>query len=339
MARFTRVLFYQMSPFHISKGTDEYDLSASEISSDMLSSALAAIRAGEGKTTDIASFLSSFTLSSAFPYCSGHYFLPRLEGRINVEIEGLDENVYRKQLKHVKYIESQLWEKLVSSPEKVKIDSSQICGEYLLGGVDKNFQKPITYVTSQRVCVPREGQGESDPFYFEWCFVRSPKASERTIRQEPEAGIYCLLHCPDGQKAELLDLFTKLGEEGFGSDKNIGGGHFKAKEENLEMDSLPDCNAQVLLSSYIPTHEELQGICLEKSRYQIQERGGFMSGSSEEQFRHLRKKSVYVFHTGSVLCSDQALKGQIVNLAPVWNDKKMHPVYRSGRAFSVGIKI
>lgn len=327
MSKYTRVNLYRMSPFHISRGTNEYDMSALEVSSDMLSSALAAIRAGVGNIAGMKPFLASFTLSSAFPFCQRHYFLPRPEGRINVEINGYDEANYRKQLKHVRYIEDTLWKRLVASEEKIKIDHQQICGEYLLSDVDPEFQKPITNVTSQRVCVPREEQRESDPFYFEWCLVR------------PDSGLYCLLQCPEKQKTELLDLFGKLGEAGIGSDKNVGGGHFKVKEEIIGMDNSSDSNAQVLLSSYIPTQEELRGICLEKSKYEIQEWGGFMSGSTEEQFQHLRKKSVYAFRTGSVLHSDQVLKGQIVDLTPAWNDPKMHPVYRSGRAFSIGIKI
>jgi hypothetical protein len=65
-----------------------------------------------------------------------------------------------------------------------------------------------------------------------------------------------------------------------------------------------------------------------------------MAGSQENDFWHLRKKSVYMFGVGTILKSTETLKGKIVDLRPAeYNDSRMHPVYRSGKPFVVPVKI
>lgn len=323
MRQFTRIILHDMSPFHIGKGRDFYDLSEQAVSSDSLSAALAALRAQTGKTEDIEDFLNSFELSSAFPYSHEHYFLPRLSGRINVYIPQQDEATYRKQLKHIKYIETNLWRQLTSSPKPVAINKAQICGSYLLGSVDLDFNPPIATAVTQRVKVPREDGLDAEPFYFQWNYVN------------PDAGLYCLLRCDAPLKDEIIQLFEALGEAGFGSDKNIGGGHFKVEAKDIEVEMPQDGNAQVVLSTYIPTNDEIQSLNLLKSRYDLKKIGGFMAGSNEEEFRHLHRKSIYAFNTGSVFATTATLAGRIVDLSPDWNSGKMHPVWRSGKAITL----
>lgn len=94
----------------------------------------------------------------------------------------------------------------------------------------------------------------------------------------------------------------------------------------------------MLLSLYIPSEEEIKELNLQQAKYEIIRRGGYMAGSQIEDFRHLLKKSIYMFNTGSVfLCTNQ-IEGKIVNLQPDWNDADMHPVYRSGRPMYIPIK-
>ena len=65
-----------------------------------------------------------------------------------------------------------------------------------------------------------------------------------------------------------------------------------------------------------------------------------MAGSQENDFWHLRKKSIYMFGIGSVLKTTDMLKGKIVDLSPVdYSDNRMHPVYRSGKPFVVPVKL
>ncbi len=327
MPIFTRITLYNMSPFHIGRGTDYYDLSAPSLSSDMLSAALAAMRAMEGRHADLDAFLQSFALSAAFPYAQGHYFLPRLTGRLKVEVAGTDEAACRKQLKRIRFVEQSLWMRIASDTQTVKIDQGQICGHFLLSSDDTNFRPPVYTTTMQRVSVPRNETEDTEPFFFQWNFVK------------PDAGLYCLLQCDEQQMEEIVSLFTELGKTGIGSDKNVGGGHFKVKAETLDIPHATDANGQVLLSTYIPTSEELNRLELPRSRYELNKIGGFMAGSSEETFRHLHRRSIYAFCPGSVFATTSSLQGRVVNLAPAWNDKRMHPVWRSGRALSINIKL
>jgi hypothetical protein len=64
-----------------------------------------------------------------------------------------------------------------------------------------------------------------------------------------------------------------------------------------------------------------------------------MAGSTEEKFRHLRKKSIYMFGVGSVFPTKETLDGKVVDLTPEWNDKRMHSVFRSGKPFYLPVTI
>jgi CRISPR type III-A-associated RAMP protein Csm4 len=138
---------------------------------------------------------------------------------------------------------------------------------------------------------------------------------------------------------ELVRLFELLGEYGIGTDKNVGGGKFTVETQSFIMPEIPDAHDQMLLSLYIPTEDELSFIDLENSRYELCQRGGYMAGSQENDFWHLRKKSVYMLGVGSILKTTAVLKGKVVDLQPAdYNDSRMHPVYRSGKPFVVPVK-
>ncbi len=250
--------------------------------------------------------------------------MPKMQGKIAVEIKGEEEHVSRKKLKRVKFIEREIWLKLIHG-EHVIIDKHQLQDEFItladtLGTHSKS-------VVSQRVSVPRGEQGNADPFFFEWKFF------------DPRGGLFCLLKCDDDLFDEIFELFKLLGESGLGTDKNIGGGKFEVDMAKFDLPEINDATHKMLLSSYIPTEDELDNIDLTQSKYNLILRGGFMAGSSEVNFRHLRKNSVYMFTVGSVFNCQSELTGKTVDLRPDWNNPKMHPVYRSGLAFSIPVKI
>lgn len=324
MAQLKRIKLINLSPLHLGRGTDSYDLSATDLSSDAITSALASIRALQGKTDGIKEFMESFVLSSAFPFYKGHYFLPRVIGRINVYIEGHNEAEYRKKLKKIRFIEDSLWSEILNSKSSVRISADQIHDEFLLANTDDDFEPPVLKNVTERVMVPRNNARDSEPFYFEWNYFKE------------DGGLYCLMDSKDNVD-EIIHLFHILGDSGIGSDKNIGGGHFEVDYDEMSIPSASERNAEIILSTYIPSKEELDTIDLDKSKYNLVNRGGFMAGSSDERLRHLHRKSVYMFDVGSIFYTKAQLLGTIADVTPLWNNKAMHKVFRSGRALSIGI--
>lgn len=328
MALFTRIKFKNMSPLHIGTGRDSYDTASPVLSSDILSSALASVRVMTGNVDGIDEFLKTFTVSSAFPYDYDNYFLPRPNGRLNIHVRDLQESEYRKKLKKLRYISESIWIKLAKG-ELVEIDQNQLHGEFLIASPIKDYAVPMKRISNQRVLVPREDDKDATPFMFEWTFFR---------HGETESGLYCLLDCKKSTKNEIISLFQTLGTLGLGSDRTVGGGHFDIEVDEVEVTQV-EGDAVMLLSTYIPREDEICDLNLNVSNYCLIKRGGFIAGSSKEEFKHLRKKTIYMFDAGSVFLTNKQLKGTIVDLSPEWNENKVHPVYRSGRPLYINIKM
>lgn len=327
MAIYTLVKFKNMTPLHVGTGKENYDFSSTDVQSDTLSAALAALKVQVNGCEDVKSFMESIVLSSAFPYIDDYYFLPKPQGRINIVVEDVDEYIVRKKLKKLRFVEVHLWNKLIAG-EKLIVKSWQLRGEYLLPDSFQEFKFDVPYITqvNQRVVVPREEGMDAEPFFFEWTYFNA------------RAGLYCLLDINPNMKDEVIKLFELLGENGLGTDRNVGGGKFEIEVGEMVIPDVKDADSTMLLSLYIPTEKELEYLNLEYSRYDLLRRGGFISGSQEYDFKHLWKKSVYMFNTGSVFLMAMPIEGRIVNLRPDWNDERLHPVYRSGKPFVVQIK-
>lgn len=323
MPKYNIVKFKNMLPLHIGAGRDSYDTAAQFLLSDTVSAALASIYAQQGGE-DVLDFMNCFTVSSAFPYSGKNYFLPKPLGRLPL---GHDVDTLRKQIKKVRYIDFSVWSDIVTGNE-LYINEPQLKGEFLVSKEQSNnFVQPYRTAVQQRVAVPRDGGGDAEPFFFEWKYF------------EKDAGLFCLFCVDDNNASVLKDMFRRLGESGIGSDRSVGGGIFDVEFDSITLPDVADANALMLLSQYIPTEEELTQVALEESRYELVQRGGYMSGSSNAGFRHLIKKSVYMFNTASVLKIAQKPTGKVVDLQPEWNSQGMHPVYRSGRSLTLPIKI
>lgn len=325
MGKYTIIRLTNLTPLHIGTGKENYDFSASDLHSDTLSSALAAIRAQQGKKDDIPDFLNSFMISSAFPFYEKQYFFPKVQGIIKAEIKNKKEHEYRKKLKGIRFIESSLWQNLIQG-NTIIIEEDQIQNMFLLptkNKLDSIYKSRV----NERVCVPREDGKDADPFFFDWKFFNQ------------KAGLFCLTDASDSLLDEIKSLFSILGEVGLGTDKNIGGGKFEIETDTMTIEEVSDANATMLLSLFIPTESELKCLNLQSSKYELVLRGGYIAGSQEETLRHLRKKSIYMFGVGSVFPCTIELQGKIVDLKPDWNDSLMHSVYRSGKPFNIPIKV
>lgn len=325
MATYTIVKLKNITPTHIGTGKEHYDFSSADLHSDTISAALASMLAQKGRSDEIETFLNSFSISSAFPYFKNLYFLPNIQGKLNVVVDDKSELEVRKKLKKVKYIELSLWQQLAGS-SVVKIKENQIIKQYLLDD-SLNFEEPFKSNVSQRVSVNREDDQDPDPFYFNWTYYQK------------ESGLYFIVDAQGDLLNEIIELFELLGESGIGTDRNIGGGRFDVETSTITITPPQDSNASVILSLFVPTQDEMNCLDIRNAKYSLVLRGGYIAGSSEEDLRHLRKKSIYMFGVGSVFLTTSSLAGKVVNLAPDWNDSKMHPVYRSGKPFYLPVKL
>jgi CRISPR type III-A-associated RAMP protein Csm4 len=326
MAEYSIIKLKNLSPMHIGMGRESHDFSSTVLHSDTITAALAAMKAQKGEQDRIYDFLQSFKMSSAFPFFKDELFLPTPIGRLNVSINGKEEHQYRKGLKKVKYASLPIWKQLTKG-ESLELDEWQLKGGFITNNAGHKEMTISKALVNERVGVPRDNTDDSEPFFFEWNYFSQ------------DAGLYVMTDATGAALQEITELFESLGQQGIGTDKSIGGGKFDAElTGSISIDESKEANAQMLLSLYIPTKEEVGRINLEESSYQLILRGGFIAGSSYEQFKHLRKKSVYMMDVGSVLYTSETIEGKIVDLRPEWNDKALHSVYRSGKALSVPIK-
>lgn len=304
-----------LSPLHIGTGTENYYVSSAYLHSDITSSALVSvgIQTELLNATQIENFMNSFVISSAFPYIGNTYYFPMPVGKILFSDSKYWEN-NRKKLKKLSFINEDSFRNYIEgNPIKVKyIERSKPFD---------GSQKAV----SQRVCI-NETENQATPFFFEWNFY------------DYNCGLYFIIDCEESFFGKIIKpLFERLGEFGLGSDRNIGGGKFTISEAVIEIPIVEDSNQTMLLSSYIPTESELKELDLKNSNYTLIQRGGFIAGSEKEQFRHLRKKTIYMFTAGSVFNTTTNIIGKVEDkIAPDYPN--LHTVYRSGRALTIKIK-
>ncbi|WP_372775254.1 type III-A CRISPR-associated RAMP protein Csm4 [Mangrovibacterium sp.] len=315
-----------VSPLHLGHGQgDAYDTGQKLLHSDTISGAIASVYCSMFSPRELLPFMKKYRLSSAFPYAGGSVFLPRPLAKIPLRFSDLDDYRQLKKLKKIEYIDYNLWQRIVSGEPVI---SSKYClsadGRFLFSSPDL-VQKVYRDELQQRVFVPRTGE-DAMPYYFERRFFAA------------NCGLYFFLDTESPEvEAKVLYLLQVLGMQGFGTDKSIGNGQFEATLSSVNLNIEKQSHAHMLISLACPEQNEISADLLEKSSYQLAKRGGFVAGTGDNRFRHLRKRSIYMFTEGSVFIG-KTPSGKIENLRPEWNDVDLHPVYRDGRSFSLPLK-
>ncbi|RCJ31802.1 type III-A CRISPR-associated RAMP protein Csm4 [Nostoc punctiforme NIES-2108] len=165
------------------------------------------------------------------------------------------------------------------------------------------------------------------------------------------SGLYFLVYFEDNNPqliAELKAALDLLGEQGIGGERSSGAGLFQAEWLDLK-DASPswenvvkplDKSAyQCLISLFWDDDESiLEQLIIDNSHssYEIQERGGWFSDGN------IRRQMVRMFAEGSVFPIEP--QGKLANITPselINKDRsyKIHPIYRSGIALSLPIKV
>lgn len=325
--RVVKLLF--QSPLHIHKNKGDYDTSEEMLHSDTISSAMAAKGYSLYDSFDGKDFMNHITVSSAFPFYGDQYFFPKPMIRLPVTIEEFsadESSAESKKLKKIQFIEQGLFEEIINGKEDIVLseDMIQAEGKYLSREPVKKF---IKTQTQQRVTIPSEG-GDARPYYVERIYFDQRKK---------KSGLYFLIDAKPEYFQKAIELLSFLGEEGIGTDRAVGNGQFEIELDDIQL-QMADSSYRLNLSLYWPEQDEIEAGILENSSYDLIKRGGFLAGYYLNEFRHLRKNSVFMFTEGSVFRADQLI-GKVGNLRPEWNDPRLENVYRSGRSFSIPVHV
>lgn len=315
-----------VSPLHIGLGTsDQYDSMDMLLHSDTISGALASAYVSLYGADQVLEFMQSFRVSSAFPFHRDHYFLPKPMMRINLDRGDREKGGDIKALKKLEYIELPLYEQLITG-QTLKVTAGMQPGNRKFLWADNSVEKESIMKSDmqQRVMVPRSGADDTVPYYIERLFFTKG------------SGLFFFIEAKEDVFNKVFSCISFLETSGFGTDKSVGNGQFKASHENISISVPVKSDKHLLLSLYCPRKDELTESALAQSAYLLTRRGGFIAGTSVDKLRHLRKRSIYMMREGSVL-HGSVPDGKITDLQPVWNDIEMHPVWRDGRAFSIPV--
>lgn len=317
------------SPLHLHRGKGGYDTTQEMLHSDTISSAMTAMGYSLDDSFDGLAFLTNLIISSAYPFYDKQYFLPKPMIKLPISIEDFEareSSKEAKKLKKLSFIEKDLFEKIINADNQLKfnIEDFKSGGRYL---TRKPLTEFIAISTQQRVAVPTDGS-DAKPFYLQRIHFDN---------QRKPSGLYFFIKSNSDTLKKAVELLYYLGEEGIGTDRAVGNGQFKVEVDDIELNT-PISNYLLSLSLYWPTPEEISTGMLYDSSYNLIKRGGFIAGAGEERFRHLRKNSVFMFTEGSVFSSTN-LHGRVGDLRPEWNDPALNAVYRSGKIFSIPIKV
>ncbi|MDW8288346.1 MAG: type III-A CRISPR-associated RAMP protein Csm4 [Flammeovirgaceae bacterium] len=341
----TRLFHFKFTaPLHIANVRADYDRSETTLSSDTLYAAVMSAWAMLGKSEWITPE-PAFALSSLFPYYykkyeQVRYFLPKPTGVLKTK----DQDIHKK-IKKVRYIEAGLFAKWAKGMAMEEADTNCLAGDFYLEKPLNDEQREVikNFVASEvypRVRVPRVEKKDADPYYIERIWFAEG------------SGLYCLFVGSEEDYRKVKTALNFLQYEGIGTDRHVGNGLFTLEEsalpESFRFD-VAGATHWVNLSLFCPeSAEQLESLLPEADShiaYELVQRGGWIT---TEPFLTLRKKHVYMLREGSVFANSSTsiqveanlgIAGKTHNVRPEWNDDRLHPVYRCGRAIFVPVKM
>lgn len=322
------------APLHLHNERADYAESLTRLHSDKIYAALMQIKALYGlkmPIIDLDSGTTTFTISSAFPYTTVGtqtvYFLPRPFKRFD---DGSNEQEGRaKALKKIEWIDSQLYRTHLEQAHGVTV-ASKVHKAYLCEHPIESF---MTKQVEPKVRISREGK-DAEPYYLERLFFQKG------------SGMYLIFKGSETDFNLFYKIMGLLGQEGIGTDRNIGNGIFKIEQadasalqifQNLfEIES----DHAVNLSLYLPQNLDLlkQQLDSKHAGYTLIKRGGWIT---TEDINTLRKKGSYFFAEGGVFKLDASQSdytaGNVINLSP--NRLNNRNIWRVGKSLFVPIKM
>jgi len=259
--------------------------------------------------------VNNFILSSAFPYYQNKYFFPKPQSYFfKHNVHSSDQ---RKSEKKIQFVEKAIFEKVLNG---VKRDLSEIIiHQKAFAITDKVNKKFFERRTIEKNSLSRFTDASTKIFY------------ETELEFNKDAGLFFFAEFKDESiKKKFESVLSLFGDEGIGLNRTTGHGAFRITADEIEL-NLPNSNEYLVLSSYLPSKEDMGIINFEDSTYELYKRGGWITNYSE---RNNIKKSVNMFKEGSVINSKGKLTGRICNLKP---DGCKINIWRSGLFFGLPI--
>jgi CRISPR-associated protein Csm4 len=294
--------------------------------------------------------IPAFNLSSTFVY--GHcqnrqcnyfsphsthppiFFLPTLLHK-PLGYPEVDDLKFAKAFRKLKFVPMEIWERWYQG--------SGFCDQDIIDLLEKNgdlgqagtfcHRHIFEEQTLPKVSVDRIHHGTN---FYHTSFTYFPA----------QTGIYFLFKMSEPDPILLQQLQASLellGDEGIGGERSSGAGRFQATWHELSptwrsiiQEESTTHNSHALISLFWDDPK----ICADlvansNTRYQLQERGGWISAQSGRQ---LRRKNVQMFTEGSVFLKSP--QGQLAIVTPQeLIRKKHHPIYRSGISLSLPVTL
>jgi CRISPR-associated protein Csm4 len=245
---------------------------------------------------------------------------------------------FAKAFRKLKFLPLSIWHRWYQGTGIDKIEHEELLnksGKLAEAGTffnDKKSTKTIYIYRSQnlpKVAVDRIHSGTN---FYQTSFIYFQNG-----------GLYFLFYMPTEDKKLYDKLYASLnllGDEGIGGERSSGAGRFTAEwlELTTEWKSIIYAKIDRPNRALISLFWDTPDVCYsyiqdENTRYQLQERGGWISARSGRQ---LRRKSVRMFMEGSIFSQPDG--GRLAIVTPdELKGKKHHPIYRSGVSLSLPI--
>ena len=294
---------------------------------------------------DLKTFLKGYTedreqlpfmLTSAFPYASDIYLYPR----------PLTWHEKTKESKGVRFVSQSIFQDIIAgSPPQFCKDDLINGGAVWVSAAEKEHLKEL-YCEEDEEEEEEEDEDAKDDEIDIWETNTRPRVTigsrnsgseiwhVDTVEFNDDCGLwFAAKYDLNKTKQKIETLLRVLGDTGIGGERNAGYGTFKLKKpkKTVEMPTVPTVDHFITLSRISPKSSVQLGQLLTGDvAYNLTSLSGRMTNADSDT----RRKEIHLFTEGSVLHADEEPVGRLVDYKP---DDCLHPVYRYGYAWQIGI--
>lgn len=263
-----------------------------------------------------------FMLTSAFPYASDIYLYPR----------PLTWYEKTKESKGVRFVSQSIFQNIITgNPPSFCKDHLINDGVVWVSSAEKERLKTL-YCNDEddKVAIwetnirPRVTIGSRNAGSEIW--------HVETVQFNDHCGLWFAAKFDnDITKQNIETLLRVLGDTGVGGERNAGYGMFDFEKAKIEMPQVKTADHFITLSRMSPKSSVQLGQLLTGNvAYNLIELSGRMTNTDSDT----RRKQIHLMTEGSVLHTEEEPVGRLVDFKP---DDCLHPVYRYGYAWQIGI--